>query len=86
MSATEVPLPNGSSYYVPEVDVDMDDVIDITEADQETFASFREWTDSYNEYILKTWSEKNADSMSHADTALADDLSNVFEQEEGVPF
>jgi len=24
--------------------------------------------------------------MSHADTALADDLSNVFEQEEGVPF
>ena len=86
MSATEVPLPNGSSYYVPDVDVDMDDVIDITEADQETFASFREWTDSYNEYILKTWSEKNSDSMSHADTALADDLSNVFEQEEGVPF
>ena len=65
---------------------DRDDVIDITEADQETFASFREWTDSYNEYILKTWSEKNSDAMSHADTALADDMSNVFEQEEGVPF
>tara|TARA_R110002020_G_scaffold10810_1_gene41149 strand:- start:6234 stop:7136 length:903 start_codon:yes stop_codon:yes gene_type:complete len=86
MTSSEVPLPNGSSYFVPEVDIDLDDTIDLIEEDQATFASFREWSDSYNEYIMKTWSEKNV-TMSQADTALADDLGAVFEQEEeGVPF
>ena len=89
MSASEVPLPNGSVYFVPDVDVDMDDELDITDADQETFGGFREWTDSYNDYILKNWSEKNSDAMSHADTALADDMSmsTVFDQDDDtVPF
>ena len=85
ISTAEVPLPNGSSYFVPETDVDMSNVLTVTDADQETFSGFMEWVTSYNEYIVRTWSEKNTDAMSEADAVLADDMSNIFEQEGGIP-
>ena len=80
-----VALPNGNEYYVPTTDVDMDDALTIDTKDQELFTMFLDWVESYNTYILTSWNEKNDDGMTDADKALAEDMGNVFEQEE-VPF
>jgi len=52
-------LPNGNSYYVPDVELDMSDTINIEESDQTMFASFLDWITNYNEYILSSWSDNN---------------------------
>ena len=53
----EVPLPNGSSFYVPETDIDLSNTLDMDNASQEVFANFIAWIENYNTYILNTWNE-----------------------------
>ena len=60
----EVPLPNGSSFYIPVADIDLGTTLDMDNESQETFANFMSWIENYNVYILNTWSEnmhKNED-------------------------
>jgi hypothetical protein len=60
----EVPLPNGSSFYIPVADIDLGTTLDMDNESQETFASFMAWIENYNVYILNTWNEnmhKNED-------------------------
>jgi hypothetical protein len=60
----EVPLPNGSSFYIPVADIDLGTTLDMDNESQETFANFMAWIENYNVYILNTWSEnmhKNED-------------------------
>ena len=54
----EVPLPNGSSFYIPVADIDLGTTLDMDNESQETFANFMAWIENYNVYILNTWSEK----------------------------
>jgi len=61
-TTAERKLPNGNSYYVPDVELDMSDTINIEESDQTVFASFLDWIKNYNEYILSSWSDNNRHS------------------------
>lgn len=79
----EKPLPNGSSFYIPEVSVDMDNAIALTSDDQSTFTDFMEWVDSYNEYIATTWNDKSKRKMSAEDTDLVNEFHDVDNE---VPF
>ena len=56
-TSREVPLPNGSSFYVPEADIDLGNTLDMDNASQEVFANFIAWIENYNTYILNTWNE-----------------------------
>jgi len=56
-STKEVPLPNGSSFYIPVADIDLGNTLDMDNESQETFANFMAWIENYNTYILNTWSE-----------------------------
>jgi|TARA_R110000803_G_scaffold52770_4_gene108565 hypothetical protein len=56
-STKEVPLPNGSSFYIPVADIDLGNTLDMDNESQENFASFIAWIENYNTYILNTWSE-----------------------------
>lgn len=60
----EVPLPNGSSFYVPNADLDLGSTLEMDNATQEIFGNFMAWIQNYNTYILNTWDEnmhKNED-------------------------
>jgi hypothetical protein len=60
----EVPLPNGSSFYVPETDIDLSNTLDMDNESQAVFANFVAWIENYNTYILNAWNEnmhKNED-------------------------
>jgi len=52
-------LTNGNSYYVPEVNFDMSDVLTIEESSQTMLSSFLDWVTSYNEYIISAWNDCN---------------------------
>ena len=56
-SSTEVPLPNGSSFYVPNADLDLGTTLDMDNDTQEVFGNFMAWIQNYNTYILNTWDE-----------------------------
>jgi hypothetical protein len=56
-STKEVPLPNGSSFYVPEADLDLGTTLDMDNDTQEVFGNFMAWIQNYNTYILNTWDE-----------------------------
>jgi catechol-2,3-dioxygenase len=51
-------LPNGSSFYIPEADIDLGTTLDMDNESQETFANFMAWVENYNTYILNEWNEK----------------------------
>ena len=76
----EKPLPNGSSFYIPEVSVDMDNTIALTSDDQSTFADFMEWVDSYNEYIATAWNDKSKRKMSAEDTDLVNEFVDLEDE------
>jgi len=76
----EKPLPNGSSFYIPEVSVDMDSTIALTSDDQSTFADFMEWVDSYNEYIATTWNDKSKRKMSADDADLVNEFVDLEDE------
>tara|TARA_R100001369_G_scaffold23492_2_gene43168 strand:- start:2650 stop:3543 length:894 start_codon:yes stop_codon:yes gene_type:complete len=57
LSTREVPLPNGSSFFVPEADLDLSTTLEMENEAQEVFASFVAWIANYNTYILGAWDE-----------------------------
>ena len=58
-TTVERKLPNGNSYYVPDVDLDLSETLNIEEDNQTMFASFLDWIENYNEYILSSWNDSN---------------------------
>ena len=58
-TTTERKLPNGNSYYVPAVDLNLLEMLTIEESNQTMFASFLDWIENYNEYILSSWNDSN---------------------------
>ena len=61
-TTVERKLPNGNSYYVPAVELNMSSTLNIEESDQSTFTSFLDWITSYNEYIISAWNDSNRQS------------------------
>ena len=74
-------LPNGNSFYIPSVSLNLTNVIKLSEEDQQTFADFMQWIDNYNDYIINAWNE-NSRKKEDMDMDIVQDL---IETEE-IPF
>ena len=57
LTTREVPLPNGSSFFVPEAELDLGTTLEMDNHAQEVFASFIAWIENYNTYILNAWND-----------------------------
>jgi hypothetical protein len=75
-------LPNGNSYYVPAVDLNLSDTINIEQEDQTMFASFLDWIANYNEYILSSWNDSNkiSDELNSAWDLPEDQALDIVEE------
>jgi hypothetical protein len=69
-------LPNGNSFYLPVVSLDVTNTLDVTDTEHDTFGDFMAWVQNYNEYIINTWSER-----SQAQEEDLGDLSDVIDIE-----
>lgn len=71
-------LPNGNSFFLPSVSLDLTNTLDLTETEQDNFGDFMSWVQNYNEYIIDAWTDR-----SHAKEELgADILDDIVEIEE----
>ena len=69
-------LPNGSVFYLPTLALDLQETLDVTDPEQETFANFLAWVANYNQYILNAWDE-NAHKSEEVDTDMVEDFVDV---------
>ena len=70
-------LPNGNCFYLPNVQLDAANTIDIADSDsQETLANFLAWISNYNEYILGAWDE-NKHKNDDVDEELVDSFVDI---------
>ena len=84
LTTQERKLPNGSSFYLPVVSLDVTNTLSLTDTEQEMFADFVAWVDNYNGYIANTWSEKANSKMDEEDMDVVDDLVDVEIEEDEV--
>ena len=71
----EQKLPNGSSFYLPTLALDLNETLDVTDPEQEVFANFLAWIQNYNEYIKGSWNDnayKNDDTDTDTVEAFVD--------------
>jgi len=75
-------LPNGNSFFVPVVSLDITNTISLTDADQSMFADFMSWIDNYNNYIVEKWAENANAKLEDGDAEVLDDLVDIEVEEE----
>ena len=81
MAATEErALPNGNKFYVPTLALDLQETLDVSDAEQETFANFLAWVENYNEYIKDAWNS-NAYKNDDTDTDTVDAFVDIDAEE-----
>jgi hypothetical protein len=74
-------LPNGNSFYLPVVSLDLTKTLELSETEQDTFGDFMSWVQNYNEYIMNSWLDKS--SQEGEDIDGVDDIVDIeFEDEE----
>ena len=66
-------LPNGNSFYLPSVSLNLTDTVKLTQEDQDMFAHFMQWVDNYNDYIIGAWDEKSR-KKEDMDNELVDEI------------
>jgi len=76
----EVPLPNGSSFYVPETELNLGTTLEMDNDAQEVFANFMAWIENYNTYILNTWDE-NMHKNEDVDTDTVEEFVDINEED-----
>jgi len=72
----EVPLPNGSSYYIPVANLDLNNTLDMDNEAQENFANFLAWIENYNTYILNAWND-NMHKNEEVDTTTVEEFVDI---------
>ena len=77
-------LPNGSSFYLPVVSLDITNSLSLTDAEHSMFSDFMAWVDNYNSYITNTWSEKTNSKMEAEDVDVVDGLVDIELDEDEV--
>jgi len=80
LTTSEQSLPNGNSFYLPEVKLDLQNTLDLDDDAQETLGNFLAWITNYNEYITNAWDE-NAHKHEDVDTATVDDFIDISEED-----
>ena len=51
-------LPNGNSFFLPMVSLDVTNSVEVTQEDQDKFSDFMSWVSNYNDYIISAYAEK----------------------------
>ncbi len=83
-NTAERKMPNGNSFFVPVVSLNIHDVIDVTPDDNIMFTDFLSWVDNYNSYISNAWAENANAKMEDGDAEVLDDLVDIEIDEEDV--
>jgi len=77
-------LPNGNSFYLPVVSLDVTNTLSLSDVEQNMFSDFMAWVDNYNTYISNAWSEKANSQMDEDDMDIVDGLVDVEIDEDEV--
>ena len=80
LTTREVPLPNGSSFFVPEAELDLGTTLEMDNSAQEVFASFIAWIENYNTYILNSWNE-NMHKKEDVNTDIIEEFVDINEED-----
>jgi hypothetical protein len=70
-------LPNGNSFYLPVVSLDVTNTLDLGEKEHHTFADFMAWVENYNEYIINAWSDKASSHDDVLDAEISDGIVDI---------
>ena len=81
-NTNERKMPNGNSFFVPVVSLDVTKTIDLNQEDQVMFGDFVSWIDNYNSYIINSWAEKVNSKLEDGDDEIIDDLVDIEIEEE----
>jgi len=77
-------MPNGNSFFIPVVSLNIHDVINVTPDDNNMFTDFLAWVDNYNSYISNAWAENANAKLQDGDAEVLDDLVDIEVDEEAV--
>ena len=80
LNTEERKLPNGNSFYLPTYTLDLQDKIQVSKDDQDTFINFMSWIDNYNTYIFNEWDMKTKKDISDSDKNVVDNFIDVTEE------
>lgn len=75
-------LPNGNSFFLPMVSLDVTNTIEVTQEDQDKFSDFMSWVSNYNEYIINAYAEKASPHDDEDDAAITDGMIDIELEEE----
>ena len=81
-NTNERKMPNGNSFFIPVVSLDVTKTIEVTQDDHVMFADFMSWIDNYNNYVINAWSEKVNSKLEDGDAEVLDDLVDIEIEEE----
>ena len=81
LNTEERKLPNGNSFYLPTYTLDLQDKIEVSKDDQDTFINFMSWIDNYNTYIFNEWDMKTKKDISDDDKNTVDSFIDVTEED-----
>lgn len=81
LGTTERQLPNGNSFFLPTVSLNLNNTLPIEEGEHTMFSDFLSWVENYNTYILNTWAEKATEQMEDDDIDVVDDLVDIEVEE-----
>jgi len=81
LNTEERKLPNGNSFYLPTYTLDLQDKIQVSKDDQDTFINFMSWIDNYNTYIYNEWDMKTKKDISDSDKNVVDNFIDVTEED-----
>tara|TARA_R100001480_G_scaffold80552_4_gene89753 strand:+ start:518 stop:1405 length:888 start_codon:yes stop_codon:yes gene_type:complete len=77
LNTEERKLPNGNSFYLPTYTLDLQNHVEVSKEDQDTFIDFMAWIDNYNSYIYNEWDMKAKKDVSKEDMDTVDDFIDV---------
>ena len=83
-SSEERKLPNGNSFYVPVVSLNLSESLDISVEVQTRFSDFVSWITNYNEYITSAWEEQSKNKFSDEDSSIIEDFMDIDEADSVV--
>jgi len=75
-------LPNGNSFFLPMVSLDVTNTVEVTQEDQDKFSDFMSWVSNYNEYIINAYAEKASPHNDEDDAAITDGMIDIELEEE----
>ena len=82
-NTNERKMPNGNSYFVPVVSLDLTNTIDSNnQEDNNMLADFMSWIDNYNNYVRNSWAENVHSKLEEGDAEVLDDIVDIEVEEE----